>query len=66
MATPATNPALHTFVIWAPDYTDDEAFSRRLAVRPQHLARAAENKAKGYLTVRYFSLHRHLSTHLMD
>lgn len=29
-----------TFLVYAPDYTDAEAFSRRMAVRDQHLARA--------------------------
>jgi len=48
MATSATTQALHTFVIWAPDYTDEEAFSRRLAVREQHLVNL---KARGsYVT----------------
>ncbi|EIM89483.1 uncharacterized protein STEHIDRAFT_118701 [Stereum hirsutum FP-91666 SS1] len=28
------------FVVYAPDYTDAEALSRRLAVRAQHLAKA--------------------------
>jgi hypothetical protein len=38
------------FVVWAPDYTDDEAFNRRLAVRPQHLAGHEANVKSGYLT----------------
>jgi hypothetical protein len=55
MATLATKQALHTFVIWAPDYTDEGAFSRRLSVREQHLANL---KARaGFVTVGYFSHH---------
>lgn len=48
--TMATSSNLQLFVIWAPDYVDEDAFSRRLAVRDQHLARAEENKKKGYVT----------------
>jgi len=57
MATSATATTLHTFVIWAPDYTDEDALNRRLAVREQHLAKIQENRAKGYVTVRWFTLH---------
>lgn len=46
----ATSSDLQLFIIWAPDCTDEDAFSRRMAVREQHLARAAENKKKGYVT----------------
>ncbi|CAG8635993.1 23_t:CDS:2 [Acaulospora colombiana] len=30
--TTETKPTEHIFVIWAPDYTDDDAINRRLAV----------------------------------
>lgn len=35
--TMSSTPAKQTFVIWAPDQTDAEAFNRRLAVRATHL-----------------------------
>lgn len=41
---------LKPFVIWAPDYTDEGAFDRRLAVREKHLATAKDNEAAGYVT----------------
>ena len=50
LTTMATSSDLQLFVIWAPDYTDEGAFDRRLAVREQHLSRAEENKKKGYVT----------------
>lgn len=31
-------PKKHTFLIYAPDYNDADALSRRLQVRPTHLA----------------------------
>lgn len=31
------------FAVYAPDYTDDDAINRRLAVRETHLANAAKN-----------------------
>ena len=31
------------FAVYAPDYTDDDAINRRLAVRQEHLAKAAAN-----------------------
>ncbi|KAI0644898.1 hypothetical protein C8Q79DRAFT_739400 [Trametes meyenii] len=33
------------FAVYAPDYTDEEAIQRRLAVRESHLANAAANPA---------------------
>jgi len=39
------------FLILADDFTDDEALSRRMAVREQHLARMAVEKAKGNFEV---------------
>ncbi|KIM31254.1 hypothetical protein M408DRAFT_327519 [Serendipita vermifera MAFF 305830] len=46
--TPSSN--LQLFIIWAPDYTDDGAFSRRMDVRAQHLVVAEESRKKGYIT----------------
>jgi hypothetical protein len=48
--TTENQPTLHLFVIWAPDYTDDDAINRRLAVREQHLASSRENVKSGYVT----------------
>ena len=31
------------FAVYAPDYTDDDAINRRLAVREKHLAKADAN-----------------------
>ncbi|KAI0710317.1 hypothetical protein C8T65DRAFT_648552 [Cerioporus squamosus] len=33
------------FAVYAPDYTDEDAINRRLAVRETHLANAAKNPA---------------------
>ncbi|KAJ8596358.1 hypothetical protein M405DRAFT_871407 [Rhizopogon salebrosus TDB-379] len=33
----SSTPSLPKFIVWAPDYTDDGALQRRLAVRPSHL-----------------------------
>ncbi|KAI0691508.1 hypothetical protein BC835DRAFT_1360226 [Cytidiella melzeri] len=40
-------PKTHTFLVYAPDYTDSEASSRRLAVRPKHLERAGVMFSEG-------------------
>ncbi len=39
------------FLILADDYTDDEALSRRFAVREQHLAKMRVEKAKGHFII---------------
>jgi len=39
MSTVATVYDGHLFVIWAPDYTGDEALARRLKERPAHVER---------------------------
>lgn len=49
MTTEPKNPQ-HLFVIWAPDYTDEDAINRRLAVRSRHLETAKENMKSGYVT----------------
>lgn len=45
-----TSESKHLFVIWAPDYNDEDAINRRLAVRERHLATAKENMSSGYVT----------------
>jgi hypothetical protein len=50
LATDETKPALRTFVIWAPDYTDEHAFNRRMAVRDNHMVKAMENVKAGFFT----------------
>ena len=37
---PMSTVTKHKFIVWAPDYDDAEAYSRRLKVREQHLAGA--------------------------
>ncbi len=39
-----------TFVVWAPDCTDPEAFSRRLAVRPKHLEGIKSLLTQGFIS----------------
>ncbi|PVF99401.1 hypothetical protein CPB86DRAFT_703313 [Serendipita vermifera] len=50
LATDEAKPALHTFIVWAPDYTDDDAFNRRMAVRGQHMVKAMESAKDGMFT----------------
>lgn len=38
---------MNQYLITAYDYTDEGAFERRMAIRPQHLDGARELKAKG-------------------
>lgn len=40
----------HTFLVYAPDYTDEEALSRRLAVRGKHLEGAKKLIGSGVLS----------------
>ncbi|KAG8883230.1 hypothetical protein FRB98_003207 [Tulasnella sp. 332] len=47
----AMSSTKHTFVVWAPDFDDAEGFSRRLAVREEHLAVAAKEIATGSLKI---------------
>ncbi|KZT69326.1 hypothetical protein DAEQUDRAFT_669892 [Daedalea quercina L-15889] len=44
-----SGPTLHKFAVWAPDMTDPEAFSRRMAVRESHLANANKMHESGTL-----------------
>ena len=39
-----------TFMVWAPDYTDGKALSRRMAVRPKHLVTANKLIEQGILS----------------
>lgn len=41
--------SIHTFLVYAPDCTDSEALSRRLAVRESHLSKAKEDKQGGFV-----------------
>jgi len=42
-------PTKQTFVVWAPDRTDPDALSRRLAVRAEHLERVRRLTAEGLI-----------------
>ncbi|OJA10531.1 hypothetical protein AZE42_01692 [Rhizopogon vesiculosus] len=44
-------PSLPRFVVWAPDYTDDGALQRRLAVRPSHLENIQALTRQGILRI---------------
>jgi hypothetical protein len=44
-------PTTPRFYIYAPDYTDPEAFSRRLSVRETHLERAGVAIKSGYISM---------------
>jgi len=46
MTTPNTLP---TFYVYAPDYTDGDGYSRRLAVREKHLERTTHAIKSGYV-----------------
>lgn len=46
----ASGGPLFKFVVFAPDYTDEECLGRRLAVRSTHLAGAAQMKKTGQLS----------------
>lgn len=48
MAT--TVPQKFQFLVFAPDKTDEGAFQRRLAVRPEHLANAKMLEEKGVIS----------------
>ncbi|KAI0318916.1 hypothetical protein OF83DRAFT_1170680 [Amylostereum chailletii] len=37
----------YTFLAWCPDYTEEGTLQRRLAVRPQHLAKLQTNIEQG-------------------
>ncbi|OCH93470.1 hypothetical protein OBBRIDRAFT_790176 [Obba rivulosa] len=41
----------HKFLVYAPDYTDAEAFQRRLSVRPKHIEGAQKLVADGVIKV---------------
>lgn len=41
---PANTKPRYLFVVYAPDYTDEECFTRRLAVRQQHLVNATKSR----------------------
>jgi hypothetical protein len=43
----------HNFVVYAPDKTDEQAFSRRMSVREEHLVRARKLEEAGVLSIVY-------------
>ncbi|KAG2153631.1 uncharacterized protein EDB93DRAFT_1133837 [Suillus bovinus] len=47
----SSTPSLPKFVVWAPDYTDEGALQRRLAVRPAHLENIKNQINRGVLRV---------------
>ncbi|KAH0827559.1 hypothetical protein J3R83DRAFT_4280 [Lanmaoa asiatica] len=46
-----TVPKYHPYLVWAPDYTDDGALARRMAVRPRHFITANKQIKQGILKV---------------
>jgi uncharacterized protein len=50
VASTTDGPKRHKFLVYAPDMTDPEGFSRRLQVRSEHLAGAKANSEKGVLS----------------
>ena len=44
-------PTKQTFVVWAPDYTDPDAVSRRLSVRAKHSERVKQLVAEGFISM---------------
>lgn len=48
-ATSSHGKSRYSFLLYAPDYTDEGCLSRRLAVRSDHLAGAVQLKQKGQL-----------------
>lgn len=52
----SSTPSLSKFIVWAPDYADDGALQRRLAVRPAHLENVKKLVSQGIL--RKFSTSR--------
>lgn len=49
----AESKKTHIFLLYAPDYTDADAFNRRLAVRPQHLENSKLVVQQGILSTLY-------------
>ncbi|KIP08660.1 hypothetical protein PHLGIDRAFT_29453 [Phlebiopsis gigantea 11061_1 CR5-6] len=46
-----TTKSKFAFVVYAPDYTDPEAYSRRMAVRQNHLDNAKSLKQQGVMKI---------------
>ncbi|EGN99624.1 hypothetical protein SERLA73DRAFT_53440 [Serpula lacrymans var. lacrymans S7.3] len=54
MSTTSDSPSgskTYKFMVWAPDYTDQEALSRRLSVRSRHLEGARNLIGQGIIKV---------------
>ncbi|KAG2072271.1 hypothetical protein BDR04DRAFT_1051713 [Suillus decipiens] len=45
----STTPSLPKFIVWAPDYTDEGAFQRRMAVRPAHIENVKKLVSQGVM-----------------
>ncbi|KAG1777054.1 hypothetical protein EV702DRAFT_1179663 [Suillus placidus] len=45
----SSTPSLPKFIVWAPDYADEGALQRRLAVRPAHLENIKKLISQGIL-----------------
>jgi hypothetical protein len=45
----SSTPTLPKFIVWAPDYADEGALQRRLAVRPTHLENIKKLVSQGTL-----------------
>ena len=46
----STVPRFRPYLVWAPDYTDDEALARRMAIRPKHVVNANRYIKQGILS----------------
>ena len=44
----------YTYLAFMPDYTDEDAFNRRLAVRPKHLENSKLVRERGILSTILF------------
>lgn len=53
---PPEEAKTHVFVIWAPDYTDKDALTRRLAVREKHLHETKPGQEAGYYCGRFVAI----------
>jgi hypothetical protein len=57
---------LHYFAVFAPDYTEEETFERRMSVRERHFVRANEHIQKGDISENLFRKNRLLLEDLPD
>ena len=59
-------PALHKFIVYAPDMSDEDAFQRRLCVRRSHLDGAKSQARKGVISKHLDIAQEHLLTYLAE